>query len=684
MAFTLEDLVKKVRDFLPKLKPVENLKSWGELVKSPQLRQEYSSRVIQPKIQQFKQSSYGQLGQRLQPQSFVPKIAQQVPKFTPQLSSYLRARSPSQAIPRFQAQVQRLPEPSRAIKTLFPMTGVFKPVSSFLAKQMTSGPDLGELTKKLSSFRQLSPQEKKETTSMAMDFMPWVTGPTKVAQITPNLARSILKVKKGASQAEISSAYRNLIKKEAPRSVQDLATKYKTNSARLINNAKDILLKGFAPKAPTMLKAGESPKITIKPTTKASVMPVEGAVAPKAAIIPKELEPKIGDIVKLRSGRVDKITKVIPETSGDYARYMTQELYPPTGQKPKIGKLYYKPDSAGIRDFEIITQAKGIKEVKPEVKPIPKELEPLARKARKYKSAEEFVEAQPKVFHGSAFQFSHFKEAHRGRMTKAPSAKEATFFTTKREIAQGYAELGGGEQVIKLRERAEILENQARRTGDSKLFDKAIKLSNKADDIEIQNQRAGIFPKGQIVEASVQLKNPLVKDMGGKAFQEGGAIKAIQEAKQKGNDGVIFKNVADAVDTPIASKDIRPTEEISDVYAVFNQRQIKTKSQLTNFYAQTTEGIPKVKTEVKPIPKKLEPLSAESFAKFQRIKIEVSAKLRGTHGLYEARTNTIKIPKKLPTGFNRDEIIAHEIGHSIQAKLGQSDLDIFNKLVKSF
>jgi len=107
-------------------------------------------------------------------------------------------------------------------------------------------------------------------------------------------------------------------------------------------------------------------------------------------------------------------------------------------------------------------------------------------------------------------------------------------------------------------------------------------------------------------------------------------------------------------------------------------------------YANTPEDIASLTGQLKKvggvpeISKELEPLSAESFAKSQGIKIEVSAKLRGTHGLYEARTNTIKIPEKLPTGFNRDEIIAHEIGHSVQAKLGQSDLDIFNKLVKSF
>lgn len=69
-----------------------------------------------------------------------------------------------------------------------------------------------------------------------------------------------------------------------------------------------------------------------------------------------EKEPQVGDIIKLKSGRIDKIIKVIPEDDWHFKRYMTQEVNPPAGQQPKIGKLYYKPDINGIRDFEIIEQ----------------------------------------------------------------------------------------------------------------------------------------------------------------------------------------------------------------------------------------------------------------------------------------------------------------------------------------
>lgn len=69
-----------------------------------------------------------------------------------------------------------------------------------------------------------------------------------------------------------------------------------------------------------------------------------------------EKEPQVGDIIKLKSGRIDKIIKVIPEDDWHFKRYMTQELNPPAGQEPNIGKLYYKPDINGVRDFEIIEQ----------------------------------------------------------------------------------------------------------------------------------------------------------------------------------------------------------------------------------------------------------------------------------------------------------------------------------------
>lgn len=475
---TLEDLVKKARDFLPKLKPVENLKSWGELVKSPQLRQEYSSSVIQPKIQQLKESSYGQLGQNLQPQSFAPKITQQVPKInfnTPQISSYLQARSPAQAIPRFQAQVQNLPEPPKAVKILFPMTGGFKPVSSFLTNQMTSGsgPDLGELTRKLSDYNQLPSQEKKETLSMAMGFMPWLAGPTKVTQMTPGLARDILKVRKGASQTEINSAYRNLIKKEAPRTIQDFATKYKTNAARLVYNAKDILLKGFAPKAPTMLKAGEASKITIKPTTAKEITTYSAGDTRYSSPAKNFVQKEFGDkkIIKRIIKPSEIIDTRIPEQKAQLEKVIGKEKLdsliadtniglPATSQtgsqslfedaSNKLGKHIAISETDKLTKYEgqdVVsyikpTQAtKGVGGVVEEVKPTePIKLitEPLkAQQARQLKEASKIITTTPTEALDKSVPFTEYKLKTEFIKAAQKNPKSVESFVAMRRMKDG-------------------------------------------------------------------------------------------------------------------------------------------------------------------------------------------------------------------------------------------------------
>jgi hypothetical protein len=63
---------------------------------------------------------------------------------------------------------------------------------------------------------------------------------------------------------------------------------------------------------------------------------------------------------------------------------------------------------------------------------ISKPLQPLAQEARQYKSAEEFVKAQPTVYHGSGTPLKQFNN------------KQGTFFTDNMMNAEGYA---GGENV---------------------------------------------------------------------------------------------------------------------------------------------------------------------------------------------------------------------------------------------
>ena len=115
-----------------------------------------------------------------------------------------------------------------------------------------------------------------------------------------------------------------------------------------------------ATKKKTTTKKTDAKKTTTKKTTAkktaAKKTTAKKTAAKKTASKKKlsepqitEKEPQVGDIIKLKSGRIDKIIKVIPEDDWHFKRYMTQELNPPAGQEPKIGKLYYN-------DFEIIEQ----------------------------------------------------------------------------------------------------------------------------------------------------------------------------------------------------------------------------------------------------------------------------------------------------------------------------------------
>ena len=88
--------------------------------------------------------------------------------------------------------------------------------------------------------------------------------------------------------------------------------------------------------------------------------------------------------------------------------------------------------------------------------------------------------------------------------------------------------------------------------------------------------------------------------------------------------------------------------------------------------------------QVVPTEKVITPKGLEPLARKYGLTIEESSTLKGTHGQLISRDNKILIPKNLSKDLSKEEIIAHEIGHSVQTKLSQEELDIFNKLVKSF
>lgn len=181
----------------------------------------------------------------------------------------------------------------------------------------------------------------------------------------------------------------------------------------------------------------------------------------------------------------------------------------------------------------------------------------LIAEARKYKSAEEFVRAQPKLLHGTDAKFDTFDISKRGANEADFQSKNAFFFTDSLDTAKSY-----GKNL---------------------------------------QERYGSF------------KNPLTIDAEGEMYSGGSSAKdmkqivrdAVEKAKKDGNDVVIIKNLSDRKDWG--------NYEPATHYAVLDVNSVKTKSQLTDIYNQahqTTDKIPvqefadKVKARLLPLESK--------------------------------------------------------------------------------
>jgi hypothetical protein len=101
---------------------------------------------------------------------------------------------------------------------------------------------------------------------------------------------------------------------------------------------------------------------------------------------------------------------------------------------------------------------------------------PLIQEAKKYKTAEEFVNSKKILYHGTNQDFDKFVKSDLGKSTGAISAKEGFFFTDDMSEAQNYANVADSKMVAnfkkfqkqseKYAKMVEEAENQAQRTGD--------------------------------------------------------------------------------------------------------------------------------------------------------------------------------------------------------------------------
>jgi hypothetical protein len=155
--------------------------------------------------------------------------------------------------------------------------------------------------------------------------------------------------------------------------------------------------------------------------------------------------------------------------------------------------------------------------------------EPLLEEAKKYKSAEEFVKAQPTVYHGTNAKFEKFDTNKIGDATGVGDWGDGFYFSDKKDVAKSFAEDAGGDIVMEV------------------------------------NLSGLKFADGNKLEKLPEIQNILDDGMGSTDIGE--------YLKKKGYDGVKYKH----------------NEGGGIEYVVYDPEKIKTKSQLTDIWKQANK-----------------------------------------------------------------------------------------------
>jgi len=200
-------------------------------------------------------------------------------------------------------------------------------------------------------------------------------------------------------------------------------------------------------------------------------------------------------------------------------------------------------------------------------KAISSDLAPLAQEARKFKSADEFVKAQPKVFHGTTRDFDVFDIGKLGEATGSKSGRHGFWFTDDISTAKSYSK-AENEKIV-----GNLLEQGKRK--------EALVLEDK-----IFANKDSRFLK----EVSLDLKNPKIINAKGKTYNDLNEVltgddtiqSIITKAKAEGRDGLIINNLSDHADFSV----YKPATH----YLVFDAKNIKTKSQLTDIYNKANKN----------------------------------------------------------------------------------------------
>ena len=174
------------------------------------------------------------------------------------------------------------------------------------------------------------------------------------------------------------------------------------------------------------------------------------------------------------------------------------------------------------------------------------------------------------VYHGTAADIEAFSKMALGASTKAKSAKGAFFFAKSPVVASGYAMLSESRpalrnEIYKRAAQSEVLSAPMR----ERLAAASEKFSQQ-DMLDSQwiDEAGGGVTGANVIPVYLSLQTPLVVEYGGGEYREFSFSAAVQQARDGGHDGVIFRNAEDSAHQSYS--------EPTDIFAVFDPLQIKS------------------------------------------------------------------------------------------------------------
>lgn len=182
------------------------------------------------------------------------------------------------------------------------------------------------------------------------------------------------------------------------------------------------------------------------------------------------------------------------------------------------------------------------------------------------------------AYHGSGTKFDEFDSNMRGSITGAKSAKGAIWFTDSQDVAKAYsiyaAETG---PVKKLLDEADQVEKIAKKTGKNSDWDKHNDLLRQAEDLDSYESTFSRRKNANVKQVklngdfyTIDAKGKTPQELSDEGDIDSWLNQKLLEAKKMGKDGVIFKNLDDAVGL---------YNKPATHYAVFDSKNIKLLSE---------------------------------------------------------------------------------------------------------